>query len=82
MNYTLLLTPDSEAGGYTVSVPALKGVVTEGETIDEAIANARDAISLWIESRRSHGWDVPEETEHSFAIIVNVDVPELAAANS
>lgn len=46
--YTLLLIPDSEEGGYTVRVPALPGLTTEGDTLEEAIANARDAIAVWI----------------------------------
>lgn len=44
--YTIILHPDEEEGGYTVTVPALPGCVTQGETIEEAIAMAKDAIRL------------------------------------
>jgi predicted RNase H-like HicB family nuclease len=47
--FTVVLIPDVESGGYTVLVPALPGCVTDGETIDVAIANAKEAISLYIE---------------------------------
>jgi len=35
--YTVVLDPDPEEGGYTVTVPALPGVVTQGETVDQCI---------------------------------------------
>lgn len=59
-HYTIVLTPDPE-GGYVVTVPALPGCVTEGDTREEAIAMARDAIQLWIESLEALGEPVPEE---------------------
>ncbi len=42
--YTTILHPSSEVGGYTVTVPVLPGRVTQGETLEEAIAMAKDAI--------------------------------------
>lgn len=36
--------------GYSVEVPPLPGCVTEGDTMDQALANARDAISAYLES--------------------------------
>ena len=38
-----------EEGGYTVYVPSLPGCVSEGETRDEALANIREAIELYLE---------------------------------
>jgi len=46
--YRILLTPEDE-GGFSVSVPALPGCFTQGETIEEAIEMAKEAISLYIE---------------------------------
>jgi predicted RNase H-like HicB family nuclease len=39
----------SEEGGYTVYVPSLPGCISEGETIEEAINNIREAIELYLE---------------------------------
>jgi predicted RNase H-like HicB family nuclease len=39
----------SDEGGYTVSVPALPGCVTEGDTREEALSNVREAIALYLE---------------------------------
>jgi predicted RNase H-like HicB family nuclease len=46
--YTVLLTPDVESGGYTVTVPALPGCVTDGTTIEEALERAQEAIALYL----------------------------------
>lgn len=47
--YTVVLTPDDESGGFTVTVPALPGCVTDGPTIDEALKRAQEAIELYLE---------------------------------
>ena len=70
--YTIILEPDPEEGGYTVTVPALPGCVTQGETIEEAIVMAKDAIRLYIETLIAEGQPVPLEHEHPQAIIINV----------
>ena len=70
--YTIILEPDPEEGGYTVTVPVLPGCVTQGETIEEAIVMAKDAIRLFIETLMAEGQPVPLEHEHPQAIIINV----------
>jgi len=70
--YTILLHPDEEQGGYTVTVPALPGCITEGDTIEEAISMAKEAIQLYIESLIADGEPVPEEHEHTQTIVINV----------
>jgi antitoxin HicB len=60
LNYKILLKKEPE-GGYTVFVPSLPGCITYGETIDESIINAKEAIELYIESLKSHGEDIPTE---------------------
>ena len=70
--YTIILEPDPDEGGYTVTVPALPGCVTQGETIEEAIVMAKDAIRLYIETLIAEGQPVPLEHEHPQAIIINV----------
>ena len=60
LNYKILLRKEPE-GGYTVLVPSLPGCVTCGETIDEAIEMAKEAIELYIESLKEHNEEVPTE---------------------
>ncbi len=56
--YTVVLEPEAE-GGFSVIVPALPEIHTQGETIDEATANAREAIALALEVRRDLGEEIP-----------------------
>jgi predicted RNase H-like HicB family nuclease len=44
----VVLEPSDE-GGYTVYVPSLPGCISEGETVEEALANIREAIELYLE---------------------------------
>ena len=60
LSYRILLRKEPE-GGYTVTVPTLPGCITFGETIDEALVMAREAIELYLESLRAHGDDIPSE---------------------
>jgi predicted RNase H-like HicB family nuclease len=43
----VILSPEAE-GGFSVAVPAFPGCFTEGETEDEALANAREAAAAWL----------------------------------
>ena len=43
--YTVVMTPDLDAGGYVVTCPALPGMVTEGDTLEEARSMAAEAIA-------------------------------------
>jgi len=70
--YTILLTPDLEDGGYTVRVPALPGCNTQGDTQEEAIANAREAIAAYIADLEANGEPVPEEQAPTRAIVIEV----------
>ncbi len=48
MKYLVTLR-EAEEGGYTVEVPALPGCVSEGDSYEEALANIREAIELYLE---------------------------------
>lgn len=48
LDVTVMLEPD-EAGGYVITCPRLPGCYSQGETIDEATANIREAIELCLE---------------------------------
>ena len=48
MKFKIVLEP-SEEGGFTVFVPSLPGCISEGETKEEALANIKEAIELYLE---------------------------------
>jgi antitoxin HicB len=58
-DFTVVLEPQA-AGGFTVTVPALPEVVTEGDTEAEAMQMAEEAIRAVLEYRRDHGIPVPK----------------------
>lgn len=60
-DFTVLFEPAAE-GGYVVTCPALPGLVTEGETLEEARAMAKDAIQGYLESLRKDGQPIPADT--------------------
>ncbi|MBI2919225.1 MAG: type II toxin-antitoxin system HicB family antitoxin [Chloroflexi bacterium] len=60
LRYTIILVPE-EAGGYSVEVPALAGCYTQGETKEEAVAMAKEAIELYLESCKANNEPIPEE---------------------
>jgi predicted RNase H-like HicB family nuclease len=61
-SYQINLIPEEE-GGYTVVVPLLPGCVSYGATIEEATANAREAIELHLENLAAHNEPIPKDNE-------------------
>ena len=59
-HFTVVLEPQPE-GGYLVSVPALPGCYTEGQTMEEAWHMAADAIRAYCKSLLKHGEAIPQE---------------------
>jgi len=59
-SYTVLFEP-AEEGGFVVTCPALPGLVTEGETLEEARMMAQDAIRGYLESLRKDHRPIPVE---------------------
>ena len=73
--YSIVVEPEPRAGGYAVSVPALPGCLTAGETIGECVANAQDAIALYLRDVIAAGERVPEERIPPRVLSVTVDEP-------
>jgi antitoxin HicB len=69
--YTVIFEP-AEEGGYIVKVPALNGIATQGETLDEARAMAEDLIRGYLQSLRKHGEPIP--VEHDRALTTRIAV--------
>lgn len=60
MRYTALFEAEPD-GGYHAFCPALPGCHAEGDTLDEAVANLREAMSVYVESLQAHGEPLPIE---------------------
>ncbi len=60
--YTAVLTPEPDEGGYSVAVPALPGCYTQGDTLEEALENTRDAIRLYLDDLEAEGEPIPVES--------------------
>ena len=73
LRYTVVLIPEEE-GGYSVEVPALPGCYTQGESREEAIAMAKEAIELYLESCQVHNELIPREYGIE-SLIVQVEEP-------
>jgi predicted RNase H-like HicB family nuclease len=68
--YSVLYEADPK-GGFVAYAPALPGCHSQGETLEEAEENIKEAIAVYIESLEAHGEPVPAETR-SFLSIVQV----------
>jgi predicted RNase H-like HicB family nuclease len=79
MKFTVILTPDSDDGGFTAECPAIRGCISEGDTVEAALAGIREAIEGCLEVMAARNEPLPRES----AIIVasvDVDVPTAVGA--
>jgi predicted RNase H-like HicB family nuclease len=65
MGFTVVLEQEAD-GGYVVTVPALPGCVSQGDTREEALQNIREAIVLYVEHCRARGEAIPREVETEY----------------
>lgn len=71
--FTVVLEPGQEKPHrYNVRVPALPGCLTYGESLDDAIANAREAIAVYVDSLIADGKTVPAESSPNIATSILV----------
>ncbi len=81
--YTVVLMREND-GGYSVSVPALKGCHTQGDDLPEALEMAKEAIQCYLESLEKHGEAIPRDVstvtfewdEGTEALVYKVSVRE------
>ena len=59
LQYTAVFEPEKE-GGYSVTIPALAGCISQGETFEEALANIKEAAELYVEDLNDS--EIPKET--------------------
>jgi predicted RNase H-like HicB family nuclease len=60
MEYTVILH-NAEEGGYWAEVPSLEGCFSQGETVEETIANVREAIQAHIKALLEDGIQLPKD---------------------
>ena len=75
MKFTVLLTPDTEDGGYVAECPTIPGCISEGDTVEEALANIKGAIEGCLESMAAHQERLPDE-QPMIVATVEVDAPK------
>ncbi|MCX7968654.1 MAG: type II toxin-antitoxin system HicB family antitoxin [Armatimonadetes bacterium] len=71
MRFVIILTPN-EDDGYVAECPAIPGCISEGDTLEQAIENIREAIAACLETIVAHGWELPKETD---VVVTTVEVP-------
>ncbi len=60
LNYEIILYWSDEDGVFVAEVPELPGCMAHGDTQEAALANAKDAMQLWIDTAAEFGDPVPE----------------------
>ncbi|MDA1050491.1 MAG: type II toxin-antitoxin system HicB family antitoxin [Planctomycetota bacterium] len=65
MQYTVILQQEDDEG-YVATAPALPGCVSQGDTRDEALANIREAIEVYLEDCREAGDPIPSEAGREY----------------
>jgi antitoxin HicB len=65
-DYPLIVEPlaEEDGGGFVARAPDLPGCMSDGETPEEAVVNARDAVLAWIEAAHDVGHEVPPPSRH------------------
>ena len=66
---------EQKVGGYSVTVPALPGCISEGDTFKEAKANISEAITAYLESMIKHGEEIPSGNTNILVEQIKVQRP-------
>ena len=74
LSYTTLFEPAAE-GGYVAYVPTLPGLVTQGESLEEAMEMARDAIEGYLAVLKEDGEKIPLEPDETVVMKVRAAAP-------
>jgi len=78
LNYEIKIKQlsEEEGGGWFAEIPLLPGCMSDGETIEEAIANLKDAKKCWIETSLELGRPIPEPMSETFSGQLRVRMPK------
>jgi antitoxin HicB len=62
MEYPTVTYPCAE-GGYVAEIPALRGCLAQGETLEEALAELTIVTEIWLETAKKYGQQLPTRSE-------------------
>ena len=77
LKYTAIFEP-AEEGGYVVSVPALPGCVSQGETFEEAVSMIKDAMEGYLEVLKEEKQEIPQEGSNVVITQISVQNPAVS----
>ena len=69
-DFKIMLEPDEESGGYVVTCPSLPGCYSQGDTVDEAMTNIKEAILLCLEDMESQNQKIHDSSKTLVADVV------------
>ncbi len=69
-DFKIMLEPDEESGGYVVTCPSLPGCYSQGNTVDEAMTNIKEAILLCLEDMESQNQEIHDSSKTLVADVV------------
>ena len=71
LKYTAIFEPE-KVGGYSVTIPALPGCISEGNTFEKALKNIKEAAQLYLEDLKES--EIPEDTKPIVVSPINVQI--------
>lgn len=71
--YTAVFEPDEDVGGYTVTIPALSGCISEGDSYEEALENIKEAAELYLETENENEKSI-SKNKNKGLIITSIEV--------
>lgn len=69
-DFKVLLEPDEEAGGFVITCPSLLGVYSQGDTVEEALDNIKEAILLCLEDMQAQNLPIPNPSKTLIGSVV------------
>ena len=72
MDYSVIIR-EAEEGGYWVEAPALPGCYSQGEALDDALDNIKEAIALYLEALMDEDMRIPMDSDVVFHVTVPIE---------
>ena len=69
-DFKIMIEPDEESGGYVVTCPSLPGCYSQGDTIDDAIVNIKEAILLCLEDMQANNEEIHDSSKTLLGSVV------------